>query len=383
MPLIFSSLYSEKKLSHTPKQRRDTHYLLVGGEAGFTSKLRGSGIFFYGFERKNFLGTGQLRIYYNTDKLGIFIGKIMLGIFEFSSTLEAEALFAQTSHFYYQRGKPRNGYEFASYYLQNLYSLKWEIRDRHYLDGQINLRGWWFDGFKRTDNEFLLPVNHFAIEQSIHYTFWGIHSHRSLEEWHWPFWRIAGIATGLKIEWISRTDARSWGSLEDRKKRNKKSMQIGRLRQWLKFGVPIAQANFRFQLEQFFAWGLNEDDITRDRLGGLNPYSIPLAGMPWSAFVSENYLSMRQKISWKLKKKGETEMSFFGDVAVLHDPRRSGDNDWGAVTGIGVSIDGYKNGLKWDIALGWAPAIGYEDVLHIGFYASMGKKFERNIKNEE
>ena len=40
-------------------------------------------------------------------------------------------------------------------------------------------------------------------------------------------------------------------------------------------------------------WGLNQDPVTRTRLGGINPYVVPLAGAGWGEFWVEDYAAAR------------------------------------------------------------------------------------------
>ncbi|MEL6344669.1 MAG: hypothetical protein AAFV53_16250 [Myxococcota bacterium] len=40
-------------------------------------------------------------------------------------------------------------------------------------------------------------------------------------------------------------------------------------------------------------WGSDQDFLTRTRLGGLNPYVVPLAGAGWAEFLVEDYAAIR------------------------------------------------------------------------------------------
>jgi hypothetical protein len=40
-------------------------------------------------------------------------------------------------------------------------------------------------------------------------------------------------------------------------------------------------------------WAMNQDYITRTRLGGLNPYVVPLAGAGWAEFWVQDYIALR------------------------------------------------------------------------------------------
>ena len=44
-------------------------------------------------------------------------------------------------------------------------------------------------------------------------------------------------------------------------------------------------------------WGADQDIVTRTRLGGLNPYVVPLAGAGWAEFWVEDYAALRLGVS--------------------------------------------------------------------------------------
>lgn len=64
------------------------------------------------------------------------------------------------------------------------------------------------------------------------------------------------------------------------------------------------------RLELFAGAGTNQDDLTKTRIGGLNPYVVPLAGAAWAEWWVEDYAALRAgvEVRWS-----------FGSVALLAD----------------------------------------------------------------
>jgi hypothetical protein len=61
---------------------------------------------------------------------------------------------------------------------------------------------------------------------------------------------------------------------------------------------------------------MNQDDLTRTRLGGLNPYVVPLAGAAWAEWWVENYAAAQPGLDWR---KGNVSLGGFADVAWFDD----------------------------------------------------------------
>ncbi len=57
------------------------------------------------------------------------------------------------------------------------------------------------------------------------------------------------------------------------------------------------------------AWARNQDFLTRTRLGGLNPYVVPLAGAGWAEFWVESYIAVRAGPSLRLTLSQRTRQS--------------------------------------------------------------------------
>lgn len=65
----------------------------------------------------------------------------------------------------------------------------------------------------------------------------------------------------------------------------------------------------------------SEDDLTRTRLGGLNPYVVPLAGAGWAEFWVEDYAALRAGPSLTV---GGLEVAAVVDLATFDGAREAG-----------------------------------------------------------
>ena len=81
--------------------------------------------------------------------------------------------------------------------------------------------------------------------------------------------------------------------------------------------TPEARVGPRIELRAGLAHG--QDDLTKTRLGGLNPYVVPLAGAAWAELWVERYVALRAGPRATL---GPVELSLVADLAWVDDGRR-------------------------------------------------------------
>jgi hypothetical protein len=103
------------------------------------------------------------------------------------------------------------------------------------------------------------------------------------------------------------------------------------------------------------AWARNQDFITRTRLGGLNPYVVPLAGAAWAEFWVESYLALRAGPSLKVRlpsRRGAETRDHSLELAVVSDVA-----GFDGRTELGFGLLGrWRYGrYSLDAALGYAP----------------------------
>ncbi len=79
------------------------------------------------------------------------------------------------------------------------------------------------------------------------------------------------------------------------------------------------EGTFTVRAEVRAGWAMNQDYLTRTRLGGLNPYVVPLAGAGWAEFWVQNYIALRVGPSVRARLPGQAphtlELAPIADVA--------------------------------------------------------------------
>lgn len=82
------------------------------------------------------------------------------------------------------------------------------------------------------------------------------------------------------------------------------------------------------RLEVRAAWAMNQDFLMRTRVGGLNPYVVPLAGAAWAEFWVESYVALRGGPSVRARLPGRgphtLELAVVADVAGFDGQTASG-----------------------------------------------------------
>lgn len=304
------------------------HVALALGDDAWVSGRVGQHGFALLDARRTGVANGQLHLLYNTDTVQVGLEGIRLagGKLEASIVGRGEALLAGLLFDYYRRGTRDTSRSFFASYAQLLPSLKWHVAPRHSLELVTGVRAWFFRRNASTDAGFTLPADTFVFEPRLNYTYWAIRAPGAEWEAHRIFPRIEGVAVGVSLGLDRRTARRAWGAdvgggqLDPR---NAPGDVILTARQWLYAGVRLAPA-VRLQFEEHASYGRGEDDITRNRLGGMNPYVVPIAGLPWAVALSERLASARATMHVRV---GRTrhELGVGADGAVFADPYRTGD----------------------------------------------------------
>lgn len=280
--------------------------------------------------RRERTARGTLRFLYNTDTLQLGLENIRLldGTLELSVVARGEALLAGLLFDYYERGERIASRSFYASYVQLLPALKWHAADRHSLELVMGVRQWFFGRGPSTASDFTLPPDTFVFEPRLSYTYWRIRSPGSEWEPHRLHPRITGVAFGVQLGLDRRHDRRAWGAsiAGELDPRNAPDDVILMARQWLYAGVPLSPIA-RLQFEEHASYGAGEDDLTRNRLGGMNPYVVPVSGLPWAAVLSERLVSLRAGLHLRPRRTSPHELGLGVDAAAFSDARRSGDLD--------------------------------------------------------
>jgi hypothetical protein len=338
-----------------------------GGDFAFLPEVSGFGFVLFEARGEDKVGKGDVRLFYNTDTIHLEIERIPLGKdFELSIGLRGEALFSLLLFQYYQQGLRQSGLGLWASYVVLLPKLQWHVADRHTLELVTNVRRWFF-GDNNTNPDYALPPDTWVFEPRLGYIYWNVTSDAEEYRASKLFPRITGIAVGAHAGVDVRSDVRDWGFAGN--SRNQPTKAIWTLNQWFRAGWQTGD-RFRVELQETFNWGWNQDDITRMRVGGMNPYVVIVPGLPWSSNISER-LAIAQLSGHIRPKVGKPqELGLLISGGTVNDPRREGQlDDFGGIGGIALFTD-----LRWGrwqvyARLGWAVPSRWllDDLLLSGF----------------
>ena len=296
----------------------------------------------------------------NTDTLRLSIDRVPLvpDLLEAGVRVSGEVRFAGLLVDYYRDGKrdPARGFEASFVHVEA--HLKASLPANNYLEAAVGLRRWFFDSMSSTDPAFVLPDASWVVEPRLRYTYWDLGHDLAWRDRHRLFPRVRGLAFGMELglDWRSNTSA--WGAIDlvafgVPDLRNDPDAIILSLRQWLRFGWQLHD-RVRTQVFQSLAVGRGEDDLTRARLGGLNPYVVPIAGIPWAGYVSGQFLAAEN--SWHFRLLERLEAGFMINAALIEDADRYGQNDaYQAEVGVGLFVDYRFWDFQLDVRAGWSP----------------------------
>ena len=343
----------------------------AAGDFAFTPEVTGFGFVLFEAFGQDRVGKADVRLYYNTDTIHLEIERVPMGKnFEFSVALRGEIFFAGLLHQYYQQGLRRSNLGFNASYIVLLPKIQWHFAHHQTFELLTNIRRWFF-GSRNTDPAYLLPANTWVFEPRLGYIFWKIDSPGEEYRASKLFPRIEGVAVGASVGIDVRSDARVWGFVGDG--RNDPKRAIWTLNQWLRAGW-VTGARFRLELQETANWGWFQDDITRMRVGGMNPYVLVVPGLPWSANISERLLIAQLSGHIKPKLDKPQELGLIVSGGGINDPRRQGLlDDFGGIGGLALFTD--LRWGRWQVygRLGWAfPTRWLLDGPHFSGFVGLG-----------
>jgi hypothetical protein len=317
----------------------------------------------------------HLGIYYNTDTARLAWDRLTFcnGLLETGIRASWERNFAGLLLDYWQRGieDTSRGIK-ASYFAGEIY-LKANLPHDSYLELNTGIRRWIFGRLGSTNPALVLPPNAWVFEPRLRYTWWNLQHDAAFVDAHRMFPRIVGLAAGLDLGLDLRSETAAWGDPAD--PRNDPGSLIFMLRQWFRAGWQLHPV-LRTQLFQVASYGHAEDDLTRARVGGLNPYVVPLAGAPWAAFISEKFLSLES--SWHVRIFDQIEAGILLQGILIEDVTREGRIDtYDFLFGLGAFIDARFWGFQLDIRAGWSPSIDWQSSSgQFGLYCGLGWQWD-------
>ncbi len=324
-----------------------------GADYELNPKIQGHGWLLFDALGQDAIGKGDLRLNYNTETLHIAIERLPMGTdkVEFNLAVRGELILAGILPDYYKQGARIGGFGFNASYVQLIPKWQWHFANNQTLEAELGVRRWFFGRKGGTAAAVVLPPDAWVFEPRIGYIFWKVRS--SAEEWqaHRIFPRIEGTAFGVNGALDVRSNTRGWGSGDGR---NTPDDLIWGVYQWLRAGWQVSTP-VRIQLAEWGAWGWGQDDLTRYRIGGMNPYVIPVPGLPWPALLSERLLMGQLALHLRPSKKAAHELGLYVAGGALNDVKRTGDlNSFGGVGGLALFGDLRFGRVQVDVRLGWA-----------------------------
>ena len=207
----------------------------------------------------------------------------------------------------------------------------------------------------------MLPPEAMVGEVRLRYTLWQLADEPSLWEPQRLFPRLRGVAFGVELGLDARSEARPWGACDPAAfapvdLRNTPSRTIWSARQWLRAGFTV-HPRVRVQVDETASWMDGADDLVRLRVGGLNPYSVPLVGAPWVGYLASKVAAV--DVSVHVRVKGAQEVGVLVDGVALDDADRTGGPTArpAVLAGIGAFADLRCGAWQIDLRGGWSPTL--------------------------
>jgi hypothetical protein len=338
--------------------------LLGAGEVWLYPEKGGHGIGIVGYDLTGLPLGSHLGVELNTDTLRVRYDRLKVagGWLSLGAQATGQVLFAGLLNDYYRLDErdPARGF-WASYFHLAVFA-KANLPAHNYLQLQLGVRRWFFNPLADTDTAVILPPEAWVFEGRLQYTGWWLKGDPSLRDRSRLFGRLRGFALGVDVGIDVRSEVRPWGARDPTvfspvDPRNDPKQIIVPVRQWFKGGWQL-HPRVRSQVLQVAAYGYGEDDLTRMRVGGMNPYVVPIAGAPWAAFLSERLVALEW--SWHFRFWREMEAGVLFDGAVLEDIERVGSDAWGWVAGVGVFLDMRIKSFQVDVRGGWSPTMNWQ-----------------------
>lgn len=296
-------------------------------DAWLSPEADGQAIALFDARNRGLVAGGDLHLLYNTDTLQVSVEDVPLGAtgLRFGAAVRGEALIAGVliNHFVRGRDEPARGF-FASYVLATA-SLKWLAAEHHAVEVAATGRRWFFG----PDDDPVavqgtLPGVGWVFEPRLRYTFWRLSA--GAREWGAEvlFPRVTGVAAGVELGLDLRDDTAAWGQAAGSgRRRNEPGAVTLTARQWLRAGVQLTP-RVRVQVEEFASWGEGEDDLTRVRAGGMNPYVVAIPGLPWPALLCERLVAGQLSVHVRPSLARGHELGVAVAGGAFNDVRRAG-----------------------------------------------------------
>lgn len=318
------------------------------------------------------LPNALVALHYNTETLRLMVDDVpLVGRHTWGAQAAGEYGFAGLLPDYYQDGQLIESRGFGASWLMAQLHARFFAGNHHTIQPLVAFRQWFFD-VNRAD--LAPPPDTFVVESTLRYTYWNMEDLDPGIDIHRPYPRRTGIMLMLEGGVHTRSETEPWGALDPARgepdPRNDPSPTIVRLRASVEAGSMVGDV-LRFRWSVRGAYGVGEDDLTRDRLGGMNPFVTPIAGAPWAGWLSETYGGAEWGALFSL---GEHEFGPFATAVILQDRSRRGTDEWGGLFGAGLHADLRLNAWQIDARTALSPTIG-GGVVGVSGLVSVGRRF--------
>lgn len=307
----------------------------------------------------------RLSVEYNTDTVRFGMSGARFGKLQISALLTAQFGLTGLLSDYYRNGNAVPGRGFVAHQVAFDLSAKAQIAQRTWLEAVVSTQRFVFNALERdgnaTDPALVLPDNPLLFKPRLRYTWWNLSNDAGWRDRHRLFPRLRGLAAGAELGVDVRSNNTPWGARDaeaftpvDLRNTPDKAAVAGTI--WFKGGWQIA-AWVRTQMQGNATIGTGQDDLTRDRIGGMNPYSVTLPGAPWASWLSSRYVA--DTWSWHFKAADGLELGPVVGAVVLADPDRVDDQaETAALWGAGLLMD-WRIGDAWQVDLrgGYSPSV--------------------------
>lgn len=345
--------------------------IAAAGEVWPDDDVPGHGIALLAVDFDPWIAEGSPSIVLDTDTLRLGLTEMRLSPrwrlgFEAAGEYGVAGLLTD----YYVDGDAIPGRGFLASYAEAGARLKRLFDGGAWSEVTLTGRKWFFDRRDTTDPALELPPDTWVLMPRLHLGWWGLADDAGFRARHRFFPRLRGFAAGLDLGVDLRSDAGAWGALgagDRRADRNTPSDPIFIARQWLRAGLPLA-AWLRVEVEQRAGYGVGEDDLTRSRVGGANPYVVQVPGAPWAAWLADRYVGGR--LALPLRIVADVELAPTAAAVWLRDPGRIGADDVGLVWGAGANVDARFGRWQVDLRGGVSPSLG--DAISWSAYLGIG-----------
>jgi hypothetical protein len=380
-PLIRAAVALLVVAASCPAVGDELHHTLSlagGGELFGSPALGGHGFVLVRYDLDGLPRQSHFAAELNTDTLRVSYDRLRVGPVELGFSAAGEVFIAGLLTDYYRDGINDSARGFyASYAAASSYA-KLGLGP-HFFEVAATARRWFFGRVGDTSPALTLPADAWVGEFRLRYTLWLLRPDPSLWQAQRLFPRLRGVALGVELGLDERSDATPWGardpSFSPIDPRNAPGQTILMARQWLRAGVAL-HPRARVQLDETATWMWHDDDLVRLRVGGFNPYSVPLAGAPWAGYLAGKLAAVDASLHVRVWR--DHEVGVVVDGVVLEDPRRTGAATAGFLGGIGAFADARFGMWQLDVRGGWSPTVQPGSVAGSwGLFASAGWAWSR------